>query len=109
MTIFDAGEEVIRRIEELMDFDESLNLVPKEIILGTAAWKVLRFFYMFNYSESLPEQFTFNDLPVTSLPSGSDPWHVDVRSVGMGAENSRKPPNHGSYRANPGNLRQNLA
>lgn len=81
MTIFYAGEEVIRRIEELMDFDELLNLVPKEIILGRTAWRALRLLHMFNYGERLPEQFTFNYLPVTSLPPGSDPWRVEVRSV----------------------------
>lgn len=84
MTIFDTGEEVIRRIEELTDFDELLNLIPKEIVLGRAAWRALRLFYLFNYCERPPEWFTFNDLPVTSLPPGSDPWRVDVRSVGVG-------------------------
>jgi hypothetical protein len=83
VSTFDAGEEVIRRIEELTDFDELLNLIPKEIVLGRAAWRALRLFYLFhlfNYCERQPEQFTFNGLPVTSLPSGSDPWRVDVRS-----------------------------
>jgi hypothetical protein len=84
VSTFDAGEEVIRRIEELTDFDESLNLIPKEIVLGRAAWKALGWFYLFNYCERPPEQFTFNGLLVTSLPSGSDPWRVDVRSVGVG-------------------------
>ncbi len=78
------GEEVVRRIEELRDFDERLNLDPREIILGRAAWRALRLFHMFNYNERLPELFTFGDLPVTSLPPGSDPWRVEVRSVGVG-------------------------
>ena len=84
MSTFDAGEEVIRRIEELTDFDESLNLIPKEIVLGRAAWRALRLFHLFNYCERPPEQFTFNGLPVTSLPSDFDLWRVDVRSAGVG-------------------------
>jgi len=84
VTTFDAGEEVIRRIEELTDFDDLLNLIPKKIVLDREAWKALRWFYLFNYRERPPEQFTFNGLPVTSLPSGSDPWHVEVRSVEVG-------------------------
>ena len=84
IALSERGEEVIKRIEELTDFHERTNLIPKKIVLGRAAWRALRLFHLFNYCERPPEQFTFNGLLVTSLPSGSDPWRVDVRSAGVG-------------------------
>ena len=80
------GEEVIRRIEELMDFDESLNLKPKKIIIGKAAHNAIRSFarqHLFSDRTLLSEVCTICGLPVTTLPIGADPWRVDVQSVGV--------------------------